>query len=77
MVTVRTPYFDMMWYPFAGYRDPLTGKYLEVGTKGYMNTGMPMRQYETRTFWYNNNQSGQDAGGKGSAYGMMVRCMKE
>lgn len=76
MVTVKN-YFEKTWYPYCGYRYPTTGQYYLVGTEGHMNTGMPMRQYETRTFWYTRTQSGQDAGGKGSAYGMMVRCMKE
>jgi len=81
IVTNKEPYFEKMWFPFAGYRDPLTGGYKEVGTTGYMNTGMPMGRYNTRTFWYNNNYTGQHAdsgnNGYGSAYGMMVRCMKE
>lgn len=70
-------HFEKMWYPYAGIRNPLTGGCQLVGTEGHMNTGMPMRQYETRTFWYTSSQSGQDAGGKGSAYGMSIRCMKE
>ena len=71
--------FERMWYPFAGYRDPLTGGYKEVGSKGYMYTGMPMGQYNTRSFWYSQSQSGQyaDKYGHGSAYGKMIRCMKE
>lgn len=81
IVTNKEPYFEKMWFPFAGYRNPLTGGYQEVGTTGYMNTGMPMGRYNTRTFWYNNNYTGQHAdsgnNGYGSAYGMMVRCMKE
>lgn len=81
IVTNKEPYFEKMWFPFAGYRDPLTGGYKEVGTTGYMNTGMPMGRYNTRTFWYNSSYSGQHAdsgnNGYGSAYGMMVRCMKE
>lgn len=70
-------HFEKMWFPFAGYRDPLTGGYTDVGTYGYMNTGMPMQQYNTRSFWYNKTQTGQYAGRHGSAYGKMVRCMKE
>lgn len=70
-------YFEKMWFPFVGYRNPTSGEYDQVGTHGYMNTGMPMGQYNTRTFWYNGNYTGQHAGGYGSAYGMMVRCMKE
>lgn len=76
-IVTNKNYFEKMWYPFVGYRDPLTGGYVEVGTTGYMNTGMPMGQYNTRTFWYNSTYTGQHAGGYGSAYGMMVRCMKE
>ncbi len=76
-IVTNKEHFEKMWFPFVGYRNPLTGGYENVGEEGRMNTGMPMRQYETRTFWYNANNSGQDAGGRGSAYGMMVRCMKE
>lgn len=83
IVTDDLPYFEKMWFPFCGYRDPLTGAYKGVGTEGNMNTGMPMGQYNTRTFWYNSSQTGQNANSgtsanaHGSAYGMMVRCMKE
>ena len=77
IVTNKEPYFEKMWFPFAGYRSPTTGGYVNVGSYGYMNTGMPMGQYNTRSFWYNNNKSGQYAGKHGSAYGKMVRCMKE
>jgi hypothetical protein len=76
IVTNKT-HFHKMWFPFCGYRDPQTGECEEVGATGYMNTGMPMGQYNTRTFWYNRIYSGQHDGGYGSAYGMMVRCMKE
>ena len=83
IVTDDLPYFEKMWYPFCGYRDPLTGAYKKVGEEGNMNTGMPMGQYNTRTFWYNEDYTGQNAQSgtqntaHGSAYGMMVRCMKE
>ena len=82
--------FDKMWYPYAGYRDPTTGRYTNVGTNGYMNTGMPMGVFDTRSLWYGEYTtyswwggttihygSGQYAGGDGYAYGKMVRCMKE
>ena len=80
-VTNKT-HFEKMWFPYAGYRNPLTGAYTNVGTNGYMNTGMPMGQYNTRSFWYGNYNStqwgtGQYAGQHGSAYGKMVRCIKE
>ena len=80
-VTNKT-HFEKMWFPYAGYRNPLTGAHTNVGTNGYMNTGMPMGQYNTRSFWYGNYNStqwgtGQYAGRHGSAYGKMVRCIKE
>lgn len=78
-IVTNKPHFERMWYPFAGYRSPLTGGYDDVGTAGYMYTGMPMGQYNTRSFWYNQSQSGQYANSKGhgTAYGKMIRCMKE
>ena len=76
IVTNKT-HFEKMWFPFTGYRDPQTGGYTNVGSYGYMNTGMPMGQYNTRSFWYNDTYTGQYAGRHGSAYGKMVRCMKE
>lgn len=80
-VTNKT-HFEKMWFPYAGYRNPLTGAYTNVGTNGYMNTGMPMGEYNTRSFWYGKYNStqwgtGQYAGQHGSAYGKMVRCIKE
>ena len=78
-IVTNKPHFERMWYPFTGYRSPLTGGYEDVGTVGYMYTGMPMGQYNTRSFWYSQSQSGQNADNKGhgSAYGKMIRCMKE
>ena len=76
-IVTNKNHFENMWFPFAGYRDPLTGACVNVGSHGYMNTGMPMGQYNTRSFWYNEDQTGQYAGQHGSAYGKMVRCMKE
>lgn len=78
-IVTNKPHFERMWYPFTGYRSPLTGGYEDVGITGYMYTGMPMGQYNTRSFWYGQSQSGQyaDSKGHGSAYGKMIRCMKE
>ncbi|MBO5875252.1 MAG: fimbrillin family protein [Alistipes sp.] len=83
MVTDKQ-HFGKMWFPFAGYRHATTGAYSSVGTVGRMNTGMPMGQYNTRTFYYNNSVSGQYCGtgttegsNNGSAFGLMVRCMKD
>ena len=83
MVTDKQ-YFGKMWFPFAGYREGTTGGYASVGSVGRMNTGMPMGQYNTRSFYYNSSVSGQycDSGTTsgaafGSAYGLMVRCMKD
>ena len=72
-------HFERAWYPFTGYRSPFTGECVDVGVTGYMYTGMPMGQYNTRSFWYSPSQSGQyaDYQGHGSAYGKMIRCMKE
>lgn len=75
-IVTNKDHFEKMWFPFAGYRNPLTGGYTNVGTSGYMHTGMPMGQYNTRTFWYNSYQTAQNTG-DGSAYGRMIRCMKE
>ena len=78
-IVTNKDHFERTWYPFTGYRSPTTGGYKNVGTTGYMYTGMPMGQYNTRSFWYNQSQSGQyaDNQGHGSAYGKMIRCMKE
>ena len=78
-IVTNKDHFERTWYPFTGYRSPTTGGYKNVGTTGYMYTGMPMGQYNTRSFWYNQSQSGQYANnqGHGSAYGKMIRCMKE
>ncbi len=76
-IVTNKQHFENMWFPFAGYRNPLTGACVNVGSFGYMNTGMPMGQYNTRSFWYNSSKTGQYAGQHGSAYGKMVRCMKE
>ena len=75
-IVTNKDYFEKMWFPFAGYRDPLTGRYVNVGSYGYMHTGMPMGQYNTRTFWYNQYRTAQEVD-DGSAFGKMVRCMKE
>lgn len=75
-------YFDRAWYPFVGYRYPTTGGYREVGTNGWMLTGMPMGQYNTRTYIYTKTYSGQVTqqgtnGGYGAAYAMPARCQKD
>ena len=78
-IVTNIPHFERMWYPYTGYRAPTSGECVNVGTDGYMYTGMPMGQYNTRSFWYGESKSGQysDTKGHGSAYGKMIRCMKE
>ena len=78
-IVTNMPHFHKMWFPLCGYRNPTTGNYTDVGEMGYMNTGMPMGDYNTRSFWFSLTQSGQYANNTkhGSAYGKMVRCMKE
>lgn len=83
-------YFDKTFYPYAGLRLSNTGGYSGVLSYGHLATGMPMGQYNTRSFVYSNsgwsrqNQStatttanaptGQS---HGSAYAKSIRCMKE
>ena len=80
-VVFNKSYFDIAWYPFAGYRNPTTGKYTSVGSGGWMLTGMPMGQYNTRTYVYTKSYSGQTANsgadGYGAAYAMPARCQKD
>ena len=85
-VTLKT-YFDKTFYPYSGMRLGTTGGYESIGTYGYLNTGMPMGQYNTRTFIYTGNASyygassyqicNSDGSGHASAYAKPVRCMKE
>ena len=75
-------YFDRAWYPFVGYRYPTTGGYNSVGANGWMLTGMPMGQYNCRTYVYTKTYTGQvdqsgSSGGYGSAYAMPARCQKD
>lgn len=73
--------FDRAWYPFMGYRHPQDGGYEDVGQQGRLVTGMPMGQYNTRSYIYTNSYTGQIANsggdGCGPAYGMPARCQKE
>ena len=73
--------FDRSWYPFMGYRHPQDGGYEDVGQQGRLVTGMPMGQYNTRSYIYTNTYTGQIANsggdGCGPAYGMPARCQKE
>ena len=73
--------FDRAWYPFMGYRHPQDGGYEDVGQQGRLVTGMPMGQYNTRSYIYTNTYTGQIANsggdGCGPAYGMPARCQKE
>ena len=81
-IVFNKTYFDRAWYPFAGYRYPTTGGYNSVGANGYMLTGMPMGQYNTRTYVYTSSYTGQvdqsgTSGGYGAAYAMPARCQKD
>ena len=80
-VVFNKTYFDRAWYPFVGYRAPKTGAYTNVGSSGYMLTGMPMGQYNCRTYIYTKTYAGESAnsggGGYGPAYAMPARCQKE
>ena len=81
-IVFNKTYFDRSWYPFVGYRYPTTGGYNSVGAGGWMLTGMPMGQYNTRTYIYTSSYTGQvdqsgTSGGYGSAYAMPARCQKE
>ena len=73
--------FDRAWYPFMGYRHPQDGGYEDVGQQGRLVTGMPMGQYNTRSYIFTNSYTGQIANsggdGCGPAYGMSARCQKE
>ena len=73
--------FERAWYPFMGYRHPQDGGYEDVGQQGRLVTGMPMGQYNTRSYIYTNSYTGQIANsggdGCGPAYGMPARCQKE
>ena len=73
--------FDRAWYPFMGYRHPQDGGYEDVGQQGRLVTGMPMGQYNTRSYIFTNTYTGQVANsggdGCGPAYGMSARCQKE
>ena len=81
-IVFNKSYFDRAWYPFVGYRYPTTGGYRDVGTSGYMLTGMPMGRYNTRTYIYTKTYSGQvtqqgTSGGYGAAYALPARCQKD
>ena len=81
-IVFNKTYFDRAWYPFVGYRYPTTGGYRDVGANGYMLTGMPMGQYNCRTYIYTKTYSGQvdvsgTNGGYGPAYALPARCQKE
>ena len=81
-IVFNKTYFDRAWYPFMGYRYPTTGGYNSVGANGWMLTGMPMGQYNCRTYVYTTSYTGQvdqsgSSGGYGSAYAMPARCQKE
>ena len=75
-VTIKTN-FEQTFYPYAG-RLTNTGRRENVGTEGYMTSGMPMGNYDTRTYRYGgNNKNSQQVTSEGRSYGRSVRCMKE
>jgi hypothetical protein len=78
--------FERAWYPFMGYRHAQTGAYTDVSQEGRLVTGMPMGQYNTRSYRYTKTQTGQVASSgadnnpnnaTGPAYAMSARCQKE
>ena len=87
-VTLKT-YFDKTFFPYSGMRLGTTGGYESIGTFGYLNTGMPMGQYNTRTFMYasegwsgqisngSNNNGNRGPSSHATAHAKPVRCMKE
>ena len=77
----QSPWFDRAWYPFVGYRYPTSGAYTNVGQSGWTLTGMPMGQFNCRTYVYTSSYAGQtassDGSGIGPAYALPARCQKE
>jgi hypothetical protein len=73
----QSPWFDRAWYPFVGHRYPTTGAYTQVGQNGWMLTGMPMGQYNCRTYVYTRTYTGQDTNNYAPAYALPARCQKE
>ena len=73
----QSPWFDRAWYPFVGHRYPTSGAYQQVGRNGWMLTGMPMGQYNCRTYVYTSTYAGQDTGSYAPAYALPARCQKE
>ncbi len=73
--------FERAWYPFAGYRKPQDGGYEDVGLEGRLLTGMPMGQFNIRSYIFNSTLTGQidnsGTGGVGPAWGLSGRCQKE
>ena len=78
--------FERAWYPFMGYRHAQTGAYTDVSQEGRLVTGMPMGQFNTRSYRYTTTQTGQVASSgadnnpnnaTGPAYAMSARCQKE
>ncbi len=77
----QSPWFDRAWYPFVGCRYPTSGAYTQVGVSGWTLTGMPMGQYNCRTYVYTATYAGQIAdssgNGIGPAYALPARCQKD
>lgn len=83
-------YFDNSFFPYSGLRLATTGGYSNIYTHGYLETGMPMGQYNTRTFLYCSDGWSRQISGSGAtttndptgsnhatAYAKPIRCMKE
>ncbi len=78
-VTTKATYgFDRTFYPYAGRRLN-TGALQNVSTIGYMTSGMPMGNFNTRTYRYGSRttNNSQQVTNEGRSYGRSVRCMKE
>jgi hypothetical protein len=69
--------FDRNFYPYAGRRT-YQGAYENVLSDGYWTSGMPMGEYDTRTYTYSRQDTrSRQITNESSAYGRSVRCMKE
>lgn len=69
--------FDRAWFPFVGRRNGTNGRVTNVGSQGYTSTGTPMSSINTRTYYYNKTNVGQDRGIYGYSTAMPVRCQKQ
>jgi hypothetical protein len=64
------------WYPYTGYRDGGSGAVAGVGSYGRIATCMPYKTYNTRYFYYDNEETYQERY-FGSAGAQAVRCQQD